>query len=160
MDAGGEVLRGEDRLIDRAKMVTAKTRTRPPPRRPSVRPPAPRVDLRPAFTALKALLVKHARHLVVVHDAPDEYYLNTRKPGPDGKPMFFGSVILRRNQVSYHLMPVYADPALTAAISPALRKHMQDKSCFNITEPDPLLLEELDRLTRAGMASFERKGLA
>jgi hypothetical protein len=112
------------------------------------------------FAALKALLVKHARHLVIVHDAPDEYYLNTRKPGPNGKPMFFGAAQVKRNFVAYHLMPLYIDAALAAAVSPELRKRMQGKSCFNFTELDPATLQELDRLTRAGMASFERKGLA
>ena len=58
-------------------MANVVKRTRPPKRRPAPRASAPLVDLRPAFAALKALLVKHARHLVVVHDAPDEYYLNT-----------------------------------------------------------------------------------
>ena len=141
-------------------MVTAKKRSRPPLRRPPPRQAPPAIDLRPAFVALKALLVKHARHLVVVHDAPDEYYLNTRKPGPDRKPMFFGAVELKRGHVAYQLMPLRVDPALSELISPVLRKHMQGKNSFTLIEPDPLMLEELDRLTRAGMASFERKGLA
>ena len=141
-------------------MANVVKRTRPPKRRPAPRAPAPLVDLRPAFAALKALLVKHARHLVVVHDAPDEYYLNTRKPAPDGKPMFFGAVHLKKNHVAYYLMPLSVDPALTGALSPALRKHLQGRNCFNFSELDPAALEELDRLTRAGMASFERKGLA
>ena len=141
-------------------MPIAKKRTgRPPVRRPGPRA-APTVDLRPAFVALKALLVKHARHLVIVHDAPDQYYLDTRKPGPDGKPLFFGSIRLAREHVTYDLLPLQIDPALAGAISPALRKHMRGKSSFHFTEPDTAALEELDRLTRAGMASFERKGLA
>lgn len=112
------------------------------------------------FIALKALLTKHARHLVVVHDAPDQYYLDTRKRAPDGKTMFFGQVLLKHDHVSYHLMPVQVDPQLAAAISPSLRKHLQGKSAFRFDALDPIALEELDRLTRAGMASFERKGLA
>jgi hypothetical protein len=127
--------------------------------RPSARA-TPSVDLRPAFAALKALLVKHARHLVVVHDAPDQYYLDTRKPGPNGKPLFFGSVRLAREHVAYELLPLQVDQTLAGAISPALRKHMRGKSSFHFTEPDTAALDELDRLTRAGMASFERKGLA
>jgi hypothetical protein len=142
-------------------MAIAKKRPAPAARRPSARRAAPaRVDRSALFAALKSLLVKHARHLVVVHDAPDEYYLDTRKAGPDGKPMFFGAVEARRDYVAYHLMPLYADPALAAAVSPALRKRMHGRSCFHFTDPDPAALEELDRLTRAGMASFERKGLA
>lgn len=141
-------------------MKTANKRTGPRTRRPGPRPTPPQVDLRPAFAALKALLTKHARHLVVVHDAPDEYYLNTRKPAADGKPMFFGAVQMRRSHVTYQLMPLQIDPALAAMVSPALRKRMSGKTSFNLTEPDPVSLEELDRLTRAGMASLERRRLA
>ena len=142
-------------------MVTAKRRPRPATRRPPARGHAPPpVDIRATFAVLKGLLVKHARHLLIVHDAPDEYYLNTRKLGPNGKPVFFGAVMLKRSYVSYHLFPLYVDPALVTTVSPALRQRMQGKSCFNFDESDPVLFDELDRLTRAGMASFERKGLA
>jgi len=141
-------------------MITASKRTRPAARRSSPHKAPASVDLRPVFTALKALLAKHARHLMVVHDAPDEYYLNTRKLAANGQPMFFGAVELTRSHVAYRLMPLQLDPALAAAVSPALRKRMLGKNGFRFTEPDPLALEELDRITRAGMASFERKGLA
>jgi len=122
--------------------------------------PRPPLDLSATFSALKGLLVKHARHLLIVHDAPDQYYLNSRKPAPDGKPLFFAAVDLKRDHVIYRLMPVQVDPSLATLVSPALRKLMQGKGAFAFTEPDPVALEELDRLTRAGMASFERKGLA
>jgi len=142
-------------------MATAKKRPRPAVRRlPVSRAAPPPVDMSATFAALKNLLVKHARHLLIVHDAPDEYYLNTRKLGPNGKPVFFGAVMLKRNVVSYHLFPLYVDPALVTSLSPALRQHMQGKSSFNFVEFDPTLFEELDRLTRTAMASFERKGLA
>ena len=142
-------------------MSTASKRARPALRRTGPRQtPQPPPDLRPLFTALKTLLARHARHLRVVHDAPDEYYLDSRKPAPDGKPMFFGAVELTRSHVAYRLMPLQVDPTLAAALSPALRKQMRGKNAFNFTEADPQVLEELDRLTRAAMASFERKGRA
>ncbi|HTT11111.1 MAG TPA: hypothetical protein VMG60_09500 [Burkholderiaceae bacterium] len=141
-------------------MSTTDRRRRPATRRPDRRQAPRPPDLRPLFAALKGLLARHARHLLVVHDAPDEYFLNTRKRTADGKPMFFGAVELTRSHVVYRLMPLQLDPALAAALSPALRKQMRGNSAFNLTEVDPPALEELDRLTRAAMASFERKGLA
>jgi hypothetical protein len=120
----------------------------------------PTPDLREAFAALKGVLAKHGRHLLVVFDTPDEYTLNTRKPAPDGKPVQFGSVQLRPTHVLYEFTPIQFDPALAAAISPALRRHLQGKRGFTFTTLEPALLEELDLLTRAGMASFSRKGLA
>jgi hypothetical protein len=117
-------------------------------------------ELDEVFASLKGLLAKHAYHLTVVHDLPDNYYLETRKPGPNGRPMFFGAVQRRKNYVAYHLMPLATDPALAAAISPTLRKRMQGKSCLNFSAPDPAAFAELDRLTRAGLASFQKSKLA
>ena len=88
-------------------MATAKKRA------PRARPqPVPAAALDAVFAALKGLLAKHAYHLNVVHDLPDHYYLETRKPGPDGKPVFFGAVQRRKGYVAYHLMPLATDAAL------------------------------------------------
>jgi hypothetical protein len=120
----------------------------------------PSADLRATFAALKNVLGRHARHLQVMFDEPDEYTLNTRKPAQDGKPIAFGSVQLRASHVAYQLTPMQFDAALGAAISPALRKHQQGRRGFSFTALEPALLEELDLLTRAAMASFTRKGFA
>ena len=130
------------------------------PARGSAHRAEPVPDLRESFAALKGLLVKHARHLMVVTDAPDEYTLNTRKRGASGEPMLFGSAQMRTSHVSYQLMPMQLDPALAAALTPGLRKHLQGKRGFSFTTLDPAVLEELDLLTRAAMASFTRKGFA
>lgn len=133
----------------------------PKRRAPRTRPaPAAATELEEVFAALKGLLAKHAYHLTVVHDLPDHYYLETRKPGPNGKPMFFGAVQRRKNHVAFDLMPLATDPALAAAVSPQLKKRMQGKRCFHFTAPDPAAFAELDRLTRAGLASFQRNKLA
>ena len=52
------------------------------------------------------------------------------------------------NYVSYYLMPVYIFPDLLSNLSPALKKRMQGKSCFNFTKIDEALFAELDRLTK------------
>src|SRR5579871_390693 len=96
----------------------------------------------PVFDSLKAILGKQAARLAVKTDAPDEYSLVTRTPSPfpqhKGQPMWFGSVKAGKAYVSYHLMPIYMSPALQKSITPALKKRMQGKSCFNFkTVPDP-----------------------
>jgi hypothetical protein len=72
------------------------------------------------------------------------------------QPMWFGAVRAGKAYVSYHLMPVYSSPALAARISPALKKRMQGKSCFNFTKPDPDLFAELADLTAAGAEVFSK----
>jgi hypothetical protein len=47
-------------------------------------------------------------------------------------------------------MPIYVQPSLLDEVSPALRKRMQGKSCFNFAKVDEPLLAELEALTRRG----------
>ena len=62
--------------------------------------------------------------------------------------MYFGSVRAGKAYVSFHLMPLYMCPALKGGMSPALRKRMQGKTCFNFkTGPEP-------RLTEAGFKKW------
>ena len=55
-------------------------------------------------------------------------------------------------------MPVYESPEPLEGISPALKKRMQGKACFNFTKVDAALFEELDRLVAAGEKRFAGKG--
>ena len=116
-------------------------------------------DFLRAFAALKSVLEKYEDRLTVKTDDPDEYTLVTKTASPfpqhKGQPMFFGSVRMGKAYVSFHLMPIYMQPTLTKDISPALKKRMQGKTCFNFKdEPDPEFLSELARLTKAGFARW------
>ncbi|RYF93642.1 MAG: hypothetical protein EON95_08230 [Caulobacteraceae bacterium] len=77
-----------------------------------------------------------------------------RSPLKPDAPMWFGGVRVGKAYVSYHLMPVYTHPALAAKISPALRRRMQGKSCFNFKAHDEALFDELEALTREGAALY------
>ena len=115
-------------------------------------------DFAATFYALKRVFAPTVRHLHVSADTRSKYYLETRSLY-EGRPLFFGSVVLGRAYVSFHLMPLYWDPALARKISPELKKHMQGKSSFNFTEPDHALFRELARLTAAGLALYRSKNL-
>ena len=65
-----------------------------------------------------------------------------------GKQVWFGGVNTTKQYVSYYLMPVYAFPDLLDGISPALKKRMQGKSCWNFKVVDEALLSELTALTK------------
>lgn len=100
------------------------------------------------FTLLSNLLRKHAAGMSIKTDEPGNLYIELTPANPKDKPVFFGAVQVKKSYVSYHLMPVYEDPSLLAGTTDALRKKMQGKSCFNFTDVDLLLFEELDLLTR------------
>jgi len=111
------------------------------------------------FGSLKALLKKHERTLKVLKDEPQEYTLVTKSNSNRGQPMWFGSVRAGKAYVSYHLMPLYFNPPMNAMISPALKKRMQGKTCFNFKSVDKELFAELKTLTQEGIDSYRRREL-
>jgi hypothetical protein len=50
-------------------------------------------------------------------------------------------------------------PDLLDDVSPALKKRMQGKSCFNFKQVDEALLAELEALARQSYARFQKGGL-
>ena len=104
-------------------------------------------DFGSTFASLSKILRKHATGFSVKTDEPGNLYVEFSATTLKAKPKFFGAVQTKKSYVSYHLMPVYEDPALLSGISDGLRSKMQGKSCFNFTASDPLLFRELDALT-------------
>jgi hypothetical protein len=117
------------------------------------------LDFPALFARLKALLTPYAPSLNIIDDEPGKYYLETGYSEKWKKPLFFGSVAVQKNYVSFYLMPVYMYPDLLQDISPALKKRMQGKSCFNFKQEDEALLAELEALTRNSFARLQQEGL-
>lgn len=86
-------------------------------------------------------------------------YLDTAHVMKNKKPLYFGSVQIRKRYVSFHLMPVYVFPDLLEPVSPDLMKRMQGKSCFNFTAISDSHLAELERLTAAGFTRYQSEKL-
>jgi len=119
-------------------------------------------DFAPVFSTLKPVLAQHAKRLAVKTDTAVEYTLVTKCASPfpqhKGQPMYFGSVHLGKAYVSFHLMPLYMNPALVSTISPGLKKRMQGKTCFNFkASPERALVAELERLTESALKQWTDK---
>ncbi|HEY5903375.1 MAG TPA: DUF1801 domain-containing protein [Anaerolineales bacterium] len=108
------------------------------------------------FLRLRAILEPYAASLTVRHDTPGHYYLDGPYSEKWGKQLFFASAQIRKNYVSFYLMPVYMYPDLLEDISPELRKRMQGKSCFNFRKPEPALFRELEELIRQSVERVRR----
>jgi hypothetical protein len=120
-------------------------------------------DFDDTFAALKRVFRRQLGRLDVKSDTATEYTLVGRRPSPfpqhKGHPVQLGSVRKGKAYVSFHLMPLYMNEALTSTVSPALKKRMQGKTCFNFkTAPDTALIKELERLTQDGFKTFDEKG--
>jgi hypothetical protein len=109
------------------------------------------------FEQLKNILKPYAADLTVKADTKDTYYLDGPYSAKWKKELFFGSAQIKKNYVSFYLMPVYMYPELLKDISPGLKKRMQGKSCFNFKQVEPELLAELAALTRRGADKFKEE---
>ena len=109
------------------------------------------------FEQLKRILQSYAKDLTVKADTSDTYYLDGPYSDKWKKELFFGSAQIKKNYVSFYLMPVYVYPELLQGVSPELKKHMQGKSCFNFKKIEPALFDELAELTRKGAEKFKEE---
>jgi hypothetical protein len=118
-------------------------------------PPQPEFDL--VFDRLKRLLAPYAKGLDEAASGP-LYALNTRHQLPNKQMLNFAAIRKGKAYVSFYLFPVYMYPELLRGISPALKKRMQGKSCFNFKTIDEPLFKELNQLMKAGLARYKSEG--
>jgi hypothetical protein len=111
-----------------------------------------------AFGALRDILKKHSAGMVLVADRPTDFTVSSPALGPNGKPMWFGCVLMGKSAVTYHLMPLYFNPKLQSAVPAELQARKQGKTCFNFKRPDEALFAQIDELTRVGREQWERHG--
>src|ERR1044071_4417088 len=109
------------------------------------------------FEQLKNILEPYAEKLTLTTDTSDTYYIDGPYSEKWKKQLFFASTMVKKNYVSFYLMPVYMYPDLLNDISPALKKRMQGKSCFNFRKVEPDLFRELAELTQKGVARFKKE---
>jgi len=118
---------------------------------------SPQTDFPSVFEKLKSILKPYASKLTVKTDTADTYHLEGPYSEKWKKELFFASAQIKKNYVSFYLMPVYMHPELLKDISPELRKHMQGKSCFNFKKVEPDLFKELASLARNGFEKFKQE---
>ena len=120
---------------------------------------SPQSDFPIVFEKLKNILKPFAPKLTVTADTPDAFSLDGPYSEKWKQQLFFGSAQIKKNYVSYYLMPVYMYPDLLKAISPELKKHMQGKSCFNFKKVEPDLFNELTELTSKSAERFQKENI-
>jgi len=107
------------------------------------------------FVRLRSILQKHIGTLSVKHDTATAFCLEGGVHLTHKTAFPIAWVEIGKAYVSYHFMPVYANPKLLDGFSPKLKARMQGKSCFNFKSCDEDLLKELEELTVKGFAAFK-----
>jgi hypothetical protein len=117
--------------------------------------------LEPVFAELRARMLRAGAAMDATTDAPGNLVLKTvwLEPGKT-EGAWFGAVQLKKNYVSCHLMPIYADAGLRAKVPAELEKRMQGKSCFNFKTPEPELFDRLEALIAACAKAWAEPGAA
>jgi len=116
-------------------------------------------DFPRVFERLKAILSGYQDQAVITADNAENYMLNTAYVSQYKKELFLGGVQVKKNYVSFHLMPVYIYPDMLESVSPQLKKRMQGKSCFNFKQIDEPLFEELEQLTSRSIDRMRAENL-
>jgi hypothetical protein len=110
------------------------------------------------YARLRELMLANSPGMRVARDGEGGLLLLAPWPHPTKPkdPIMFGSVRAGKAYISYHLMPLYMNVAMTAKVGPALKKRMQGKTCFNFKTPDEALFADLAELTRICAKAYEK----
>jgi hypothetical protein len=114
-------------------------------------------DFAPVFSALRQIIERFSSELKVIVDKPVDYQVVIPTVIHRGRPLFLAAVRSGKSYVSFHLLPLYYNPAMLKELSPGLKKRMQGKACFNFTAVDKECFAELEKLMAAGLKRFKSK---
>lgn len=115
-------------------------------------------DFHKIFDRLKKNFKKYEKQLSVVADNKKNYSLEGPYSEVFNRTLWFGAVEIKKNYVSYHLMPVYMYKDLAESIPDKLKKRMQGKSCFNFKNYDENLFDEMETFTDKCFEEFKKRG--
>lgn len=111
-------------------------------------------DLAAVDARLRVILDRYRGRL----ETGSVYGLETLRLPGSGAHDFFAGVRVGVRYVSFYLKPVYTWPQLLHGVSPALRKRMQGRSCFNFASVDEGLLAELEALVERSFTVYLSRG--
>jgi len=116
------------------------------------------------FTALSAALRRRSPPMVCIKETASacEFIGNipvlygSRKKIVPG--MAFASVVVHRDMISFHFMPIYYHRAEFAAVAPTLVGYLKGKACFNFRNVDQIDGKELEALLKKGVQAWKKLG--
>lgn len=114
-------------------------------------------DLAEVFRRLRPILEPYIPEMVAMQDNERGLYLNTRSIMKNKQPLFFASIAINKNYVSFHVFPVYMYPDLLDGIG-ELKNRFQGKSCFNFRTVTNEQISGLRALVEAGHKRLKTEG--
>jgi hypothetical protein len=114
-------------------------------------------DLAEVYLRLRPILEPYMPEMVAMQDNDRGLYLNTRSIMKNKQPLFFASIAINKNYVSFHVFPVYMYPDLLDKVGD-LMKRMQGKSCFNFRKLSEEQVAGMRALVEAGHKRLKAEG--
>ncbi len=114
-------------------------------------------DLAEVYLRLRPILEPYIPEMVAMQDNERGLYLNTRSIMKNKQPLFFASIAINKNYVSFHVFPVYMYPDLLDKVGD-LKKRMQGKSCFNFRKLSEEQVAGMRALVEAGHKRLKAEG--
>ena len=114
-------------------------------------------DLAEVYLRLRPILEPYMPEMVAMQDNDRGLYLNTRSIMKNKQPLFFASIAINKNYVSFHVFPVYMYPDLLDKVGD-LKKRMQGKSCFNFRKLSEEQVAGMRALVEAGHKRLKAEG--
>ena len=115
-------------------------------------------DFQLIFDRLKKIFKKYEKELSVIVDNNKSYSLEGPFSEVFNRTLWFGAIEIKKNYVSYHLMPVYMYKNLSESVPENLKKRMQGKSCFNFKTYNEELFKEMEKFTDKCFKEFKKRG--
>ena len=116
------------------------------------------------FTELSAALRRQSPPLVCVKETASACEFIGNIPVPYGSRkkivpgMAFASVVVHRDMVSFHFMPIYYHRDEFAPAAPTLLRRLKGKACFNFTSEGQIDRKELQALLERGVRAWRKLG--
>ncbi|NIG52028.1 hypothetical protein [Chitinophaga sp. Cy-1792] len=79
--------------------------------------------------------------------------------GKDYPSLYFAGVAAYEKYAALYFFPIYSHPEEFTDIPPSLKKLQKGKSCFHISKPDEMLIQEVKLLLHTGFEFYVSKGL-
>ena len=108
----------------------------------------PGLEWRDAYIGSQAKIKKPAYHLY----GKELVSVVGRKP----EQIYFAGTVLNKNFVSLYFMPMYCHPDSFQEMDPRLKKLVKGKSCFNVRELDPEIIDKFDQTLELGRQLYHQ----
>ena len=116
------------------------------------------------FEKIKSALQKQSPPMVISKSTSENFELIGNKPVPYGSKktiapgMFFCSLIICKDMVSFHFFPIYMKRKMFEPLIPNMIRLLKGKSCFNFKKTEQVNEKELTALLKKGIEAWKKLG--